>query len=191
MEKPATTKYPVHELIARRWSPRAFDTGRGVSPEALGSLLEAARWAASSMNEQPWRFVVAPREDGEAFQQLLDCLLEGNQRWAKDAAVLMLSVAKLRFARNDRPNRHALHDVGLAMGNLTAQATAMGLAVHQMGGFDRDKARQRYGIGRAAPLVALSARGCRCGPSCLPGSARWDRRSAARGRPLPGSAPGR
>jgi nitroreductase len=172
MDKPATTEYPVHDLIARRWSPRAFDSGRSVSPEAVGSLLEAARWAPSSMNEQPWRFVVARRERGEAFERLLDCLTPGNRRWAKDAAVLMLSVAKLRFARDDKLNRHALHDVGLAMGNLAAQATAMGLAVHQMGGFEIDEARQRYGIGEGYEPVAAVAIGYPAAPDQLPDELR-------------------
>src|SRR5262245_54994017 len=117
MEKPAAVRFPVHDLIARRWSPRAF-ADRAVEPEKLASLLEAARWAPSSFNEQPWRFLVAPREDREGFERLLSSLVEVNQKWAKQAPVLVLSAAKLYFEKSGAPNRHAFHDVGLATENL-------------------------------------------------------------------------
>ena len=145
MENPAALDHPVHSLIERRWSPRAF-ADKPVDPAHLESLLEAARWAPSSFNEQPWRFIVATREDPGNFQRLLDCLSPGNQEWAGKAAVLMLSVASLSFARNGKPNRHALHDVGLASALLALQATNMGLAVHFMAGFDGDKARESFAI---------------------------------------------
>src|ERR1700722_9116174 len=131
MEKPAETKYPIHDLLAHRWSPRAF-ADRAIEPGALGSLLEAARWAPSCFNEQPWVFLVATKEAPEEFEKMLGCLVEFNQSWVKAAQVLMISVARLHFARNNKPNRHAFHDVGLAAENLVIQATAMGLAVHQM-----------------------------------------------------------
>ena len=134
MEKPADNQYPIHELIKQRWSPLAFNI-RPVEPEKIASLLEAARWAASCFNEQPWFFIVATQDNAQEYEKLFSCLVEANQTWAKDAPLLMLSVAKLSFTRNNKPNRHALHDLGFAVGNLTLQAQALGLFVHQMGGF--------------------------------------------------------
>ena len=145
MENPATLDHPVHTLIERRWSPYAF-ADKPVDPADLHSLLEAARWAPSSYNEQPWRFIVATRDNPENFQRLLDCLAPGNQEWAGKVPVLMLSVAALSFAKNGKPNRHALHDVGLASAMLALQATNIGLAVHFMAGFDGDKARESFAI---------------------------------------------
>ena len=144
-EKLANPDHPVHELIAQRWSPYAFDP-RPVEREKLLSCLEAARWSASSYNEQPWTFIVAQRENEAEFRQLLGCLLEGNQAWAKNAGVLMITVVCKTFTKNGKPNRVAEHDIGLAAGNLTLQATALGLHVHQMAGVDLDKARQTYAI---------------------------------------------
>jgi nitroreductase len=145
MDKPAATDYPVHELISRRWSPRAIEP-RAVPVEALRSLLEAARWAPSSYNEQPWSFIVARREDEAEFQAMLGCLVDVNQAWARDAGALILTVARSAFSHNDKPNRHAFHDIGLAAANLSLQATALGLVVHQMGGIRPDKAREVYEI---------------------------------------------
>ena len=137
--------YPVHELISSRWSPVAF-SARSVEPDKIRTLLEAARWAPSSFNEQPWRFIVILRDSKAEFEQLLNCLVPGNLEWAQNAPLLMLSIAKLRFTRDGKPNRHAFHDVGLAVGNLILQATALGLSVHQMAGFDVERARQILGV---------------------------------------------
>lgn len=156
MEKMADTHYPVHDLIARRWSPRAFDP-RPVAADQIRSVLEAARWAASSFNEQPWTFLVARREDRAAFETMLDCLVPGNQVWARQAGVLILTVVKRTFTRNDRPNRTAEHDVGLAAATLTLQATALGLSVHQMGGIDLEAIRRVYSIPEGyAPLTGIA-----------------------------------
>ena len=144
-EKPAQTEFRIHDLIRRRWSPRAF-ADRPVEPEKLGSLLEAARWAASSNNEQPWRFILATRERPEDFARLLGCLKESNQAWARLAPVLMLSVARLTFADDDDPNRHAFYDVGQAVATMAIEATALGLVIHQMAGFFPDKARALFEI---------------------------------------------
>ncbi len=143
--KSAQADYPIHELLSHRWSPYAFEP-RIVEREKLLSCLEAARWAASSYNEQPWSFIVAERQDEVQFQKLLACLVEPNQAWAKNAGVLLLSVVCKTFSRNNKPNRVAEHDVGLAVGNLTVQATALGLAVHQMAGIEIDRARATYSI---------------------------------------------
>lgn len=158
MQKLADSQYPVHELIQKRWSPRAYSE-RLVEPEKILSLLEAARWAASSMNEQPWRFIVATKDDATEYERLLDCIMEGNQSWAKRAPVLMIVVAKMTFSRNDRANGSAFHDVGLAMGNLMLQATSLDLYVHMMGGFDREKSRQTYNIPEGYNPVAAVAVG--------------------------------
>lgn len=156
--KSAETNYPINELLSQRWSPLAF-SDRAVSQEDLGSLLEAARWAASCFNEQPWSFIVATKDNPTDYNRLLSCLVEANQAWAKMAPVLMLSVAKLHFDRNGQNNQHAWHDVGLAAGNLTLQASALGLFVHQMAGFDADKARELYAIPEGYDPVAAIAVG--------------------------------
>ena len=158
MEKLAPTDFPIHDLLRRRWSPRTF-ADRPVEPEKLRSLLEAARWAPSSFNEQPWAYLVATRNDPEEYARLLSVLVEGNIAWAQRAPVLMLSLAKLNFERTGKPNRHAFHDVGLASANLVIQATALGLAVHQMAGFHAEKARELYGIPAGWEAVAAIALG--------------------------------
>jgi len=137
--------HPVHDLIARRWSPYAFQD-EPVAEADLRSLFEAARWAPSSYNEQPWRYIIATKDEPEEFERLLSCLVELNQRWAKNAPVLALGVVHLRYERNGQENRAAVHDLGLASANLSLEATARGLYVHQMIGIDPDKAREVYGI---------------------------------------------
>src|SRR5947208_16921160 len=117
MHKAAVTDHPVHELIRNRWSPRAF-SDKPIPEDVLRSLFEAARWAASSYNEQPWSYLVATKDDPEEFGRLLSCLAEGNQAWAKAAPVLALSVVSLKFSRDNTENRAAVHDLGLAAGNL-------------------------------------------------------------------------
>jgi len=156
MEKLAPTDYPILELLKRRWSPRAF-SDQMIEPEKLLSLFEAARWAPSSFNEQPWSFVLATKQKPEEYARLLDCLVEKNQQWARRAPVLMVSVAKLKFDRTGKPNRHAFYDVGLAVGNLLVQATALDLFVHQMAGFSPEKVTEIYGIpDEFAPVAAIA-----------------------------------
>lgn len=167
MEKHATADAPIHELIARRWSPRAFSE-QPVEAAKLRSLFEAARWAPSSNNEQPWRFLVATKETPAEFDRLLACLLEGNRKWAFRAPVLILSVAGLQFEDNDKPNRHAYHDVGMAAENLVLQATSMGLFAHQMAGFDAEKARADCSIPTGFDPVAMIAVGYPGDPALLP-----------------------
>jgi len=158
MRKPAPVDHPVHDLIRERFSPRAFSP-RPFDDKTLASLLEAARWAPSSFNEQPWYFVIARRDDEEAFARMLSCLKPANQTWAQSAAVLMLAVARLSFARNGQPNRHAVHDVGIACAHLAIQATAMGLGVHMMAGFDAAKARESLAIPEGMEPVSAIAIG--------------------------------
>ncbi len=152
----AVTDHPVHDLIASRWSPYSF-ANRSVSDEDLRSLFEAARWAPSSYNEQPWTYIVAKKEDADGFARLLSCLVEGNQAWAKAASVLVLGVSRLHFAHNGKPNRAALHDLGLAAANLLLEATARGISVHQMIGILPDKARELYSVPEGyEPLTAMA-----------------------------------
>lgn len=171
MEKLANTTYPIEELLKRRWSPRAF-SDRPVEPEKLLSLWEAARWAASTANEQPWSFIVATKQDEPEYARLLSCLRENNQLWASRAPVLMVSVAKLTFEANGQPNRHAFHDVGLAVANLILQATAFGLFVHQMAGIYPDKVRELYSLPEGFEPVAGIVLGYPGDPAILPEEVR-------------------
>ncbi len=169
MEKPAPISHPIHELLARRWSPHAFDA-RPVAPEKLARLFEAARWSASCFNEQPWSFIVVKKQNPSEYQAMLECLVEGNRSWASSAPVLMISVASLQFARNGHPNRHGYHDVGQAAAQLALQAVAEGLCVHQMAGFDVEKARLLYHIPPAHDPVAAFALGYPGDVNSLPDS---------------------
>jgi nitroreductase len=143
--KTASTAYPIQPLLAERWSPYSFEE-RPVPQADLQSLFEAARWAASSSNEQPWTYFVATKADRPEFDRLLSCLVDANQAWAKAVPVLALGVVSLKFARNQKDNRVAGHDLGLASANLLVEATARGLFVHQMAGILPDKAREVYQI---------------------------------------------
>jgi nitroreductase len=145
MKKTAVVDHPVHELIRERWSPRAF-ARKPVPPEVLRSLFEAARWAPSSNNEQPWAFIVGTLGDRETLEKLLSTLHEFNQVWAKLAPILGIGVSELAFAKTGSPNRNALYDTGAAMAYLTMEATARGLFVHQMAGFDPKKASELFAI---------------------------------------------
>jgi nitroreductase len=167
MQKPAQNDFPVHELIRDRWSPRAF-ADQPVPQDVLRSIFEAARWAPSSNNEQPWAYIVASRDDEENFQKMLTVLVEFNANWAKNAPVLALAVSQLAFAKNNAPNRNAQYDTGAASALLCVEATARGLAVHQMAGFDPDKARQVFGIPAGWEAIAALAIGYPGDPASLP-----------------------
>lgn len=155
-QKLANPEHPIHEFLVRRWSPYAF-ADRSVAPDDLRSLFEAARWAASSYNEQPWSYIVATKENPAEFDRLVSCLVEGNQAWAKNVPVLALGCTSLNFSRNGKPNAAALHDLGLASANLTFEATARGLVVHQMIGILPDRARELYQVPPGVqPLTGLA-----------------------------------
>jgi nitroreductase len=165
LKKPAETSTPIHDLIAHRWSPRAFDS-KPIEPEKLRSLFEAARWAPSSYNAQPWYFIVGTKDNPENYNRVLESLIEFNQGWAKQAPVLALSVAKLKFD-DGKPNRHAFHDVGQAAANLSLQAEALGLSVHQMAGIEAEKARKLFNIPADYEAVAGIALGYAGDPAWL------------------------
>jgi nitroreductase len=156
----------VEHLIRRRWSPRAF-ADKEVSADDLKKLFEAARWAASSFNEQPWRFLVGRRGD-ETYKKIFGALVEFNQSWAKSAPVLVLSVAKKTFSANGQPNRYGLHDTGAATTLLSLQATANGLHTHSMAGFDAEQARASFAIPSDYDIGAVTALGYFGDPESLP-----------------------
>jgi nitroreductase len=163
--KQAVPDYPIHPLLAQRWSPRSF-ADRVVEDSKLLSILEAARWSASAGNGQPWYFVVAARQDLEFYNKLASVLTAGNAEWAAAAPVLMLTVAKM-ITSSGRPHRHAFHDVGLATQNLTLQATALGLYVHPMAGFSAENARLLYAIPEEYEPVTMLAIGYLGDPQAL------------------------
>ena len=168
MEKPADTDREIHDLLGRRWSPRAFQD-RSVDQQTLDVLFEAARWAPSCFNDQPWEFFVAHRdEDSTYYQQLLNALVEGNRIWAKHAPVLGCSLARTEFNHNGEPNDHARHDVGLAMENLVLEALNHDLFVHQMAGFDSDTIREEFSLPTNREPVAMFALGYPGDPEQLP-----------------------
>ena len=169
--KRAQTDYPIHELLQKRWSPRAY-VAQPVETEKLLSLLEAARWAASGGNLQPWSFIIATQQDQpEAFARLVGCLFDGNVAWAAKAPVLGVAVAKL-LRDPGKPNRHAFHDVGLALQNLVIQATALDLYVHMMGGFSHEKVREAFAIPEDHEAVTMFSIGYLGDPETLPETVR-------------------
>jgi len=133
----------VLPIFHERWSPRSF-SGREVSRESLAHILEAARWAASSSNEQPWRYLVGVR-GSSTYDRIFASLVDSNQKWARTAPVLMLGTALANF-QSGKPNRFAFYDLGAATSYMTLEAASLGLAAHQMAGYDQDKARELLGI---------------------------------------------
>ncbi len=176
--KLAVTDHPILPLLTQRWSPYAYDP-RPVPPADLRACLEAARWAASSYNEQPWAFIVAPRTSEAGFQKALSCLVEANQAWAQHAGVLLLTFASRTFSRNGKPNRVAEHDLGQAVSHLSLQATALGLQAHQMGGIEIAKTRQLYSVPEGWDPVTAVALGY---PAASPAGELAARDAAPRSR---------
>lgn len=178
LRKPADASHPIHDLISERWSPRTF-ADRPVEREKLYSILEAARWAASAANQQPWHFIIATKENTDDHERLVATLWDLNIRWAKHAPVLILVVAKLY----DRPGKEytSFYDAGMAVGNLVTQAVDLGLVTHQMGGFDPDKARATLGIPQGYQPLAMIALGYPGTPDVLPDDLR-EREHAPRHR---------
>lgn len=160
-------RVPINDLLSRRWSPRAF-SDRAVESSKLIRLFEAARWSPSSMNDQPWRFVVATKGDERTYAHLVSLLSESNRRWASRAPVLVLGLARTTFSRNGRPNRHSIYDLGQAVAFLSVEAEALGLAVHQMGGFDEDRASGLLAIPSDYEPIIMMAIGYTDRPESLP-----------------------
>lgn len=181
--KLAETDANIHDVIRQRWSPRAFSS-QDVSSEDLQAVLEAARWAASSYNEQPWRFFVARKSDAESFRRLFDTLVAANQAWAGSAPVLMIMAAKKKFTHNGADNYYALHDAGQALAHLMLQATALGLHAHAMAGFDHEKARKDIGIPEDYAIGAAVALGYIGNPDQLSEQARRAELATRQRKPL-------
>jgi nitroreductase len=155
MIKHAQAAHPVNALLTRRWSPYGFDS-RPVAREDVRALFEAARWAPSSYNAQPWRYIVAERGDA-LFERVLSCLWDANQAWARHAAVLALGITRTTFPHNGSPNAAAEHDLGLAAASLSFEATARGIAVHQMIGVHTGRVRTEFALPEEyRPLTALA-----------------------------------
>ena len=168
LRKPAQTSRPIHELLARRWSTRAFDAAKPVTREQLTTLLEAGRWAPSCNGDEPWRYLVWDRaRDPEGFQKAFDCLSDNNKKWVKNVPLLMLSCAGSNFAATGKPNRWTQHDTGAASLSIALQADVLGLAAHQMGGFDAEKARAAFGIPVEYTPMAMIAVGYQTAPDVL------------------------
>jgi nitroreductase len=163
--KTAVPDHPILDLFKERWSPRAFSP-RAIEPDKIRSIFEAARWAASSFNEQPWRYIVGLAGD-PTHEKLVSCLGPANALWAPKAPLLAMSVAWLTFTQNGSPNRVAVHDVGAASAQLTLQAMSLGIHTHQMAGFDVAKARQVFEIPEGHDPVAMIALGYLGDPATL------------------------
>jgi nitroreductase len=183
MSKRAKTDHPVSDFIADRRSPYVFSS-RPVARADLLSLFEAMRWAPSSYNEQPWSYIVATREETAEFERLLSCLLESNQEWARVVPVLALGVVTSVFKRNGKPNPAAEHDLGLAAGNLVAEATVRGLSVHQMIGILPDRARELYEIPEGSHAFTGIAIGYAGDPDAAPAKLGDRDRSERSRKPL-------
>lgn len=167
MQTSADFESPVLETIQNRRSRRAY-VDKPIEQEKIQSLFEAARWAPSSVNEQPWTYIYATKDQGELWQKLFETLNENNKTWAQHAPLLILSLARKNFIRNDQPNGSAKYDLGGANAFLSLQATHLGLNVHQMGGYDRQKAKENLNIPDTYELGVLMAIGYPGEPDMLP-----------------------
>ncbi len=172
----ADAEFPIHDVLASRYSPFVFED-RNIPPADLRSIFEAARWAPSSFNEQPWRYVVAPKSSPEEFALLLSCLTESNQKWAKSAAVLGLACTRIVYSLNGKPNRVALHDLGLATASLIFEAMSRGVYVHPMGGILPDRARELYGVPPEFDVITGLALGYQVPGERVP--AEWQQKELA------------
>ena len=182
-KRAAPVDHPIHPLLQSRYSGLAFEP-RDVPAGDLQALFEAARWAPSCFNEQPWRFLVAPRSERAEFDDLLACLVEGNRTFAAQAGVLLIGMVSRRFARNGQENAHARHDLGLAMGALTLEATSRGLIVHQMGGIQAPLIRDRFQVPDDLDIVTATAIGYPGDPASLPDALRAREAAPRTRRPL-------
>ncbi len=185
MQKPAITATPIDDLLAARWSPRAYDATKAVTQQQILSMLEAARWAPSCFGDQPWRYVVCDKTTNpQAWQHAYDCLVPGNQAWAVNAPVLILICADTLFSHNQKPNRWASYDTGAATENVCLQAASLGLAAHQMGGFDGAKAREVFNIPAQVEMMAMVSVGYMAEAETLPDELREREQAARTRRPL-------
>ena len=182
MKKPAITQVAIEETIANRWSGRAYDASKVVTPEQVIALIEAARWAPSCFGDEPWRFIVWNKNtDAASWQKAFDTLVPFNQGWVKDSPILILAAANTLFGHNGKENRWGAYDTGAATENICLQATALGLMAHQMGGFEADKVRAAFAIPEQFQLMAMVSVGYPADVSTLTGEV-LERETAARKR---------
>jgi len=179
MNKPTDNQHSIHELLRARWSPRAF-SDRPIEADRLASLFEAARWSPSGANLQPWSFLFVTPNDSEAYAKLVATLTDRNQRWASNVPLLILAVAR-RTSEDGRENPWAGYDLGQSVAHLTVEAMSLGLSVHQMGGFDADRARALFEIPEGFDPVTVVAVGYPGDPEDLPEEFR-ERETAPRKR---------
>lgn len=166
MKKPSRNTYPINELVKNRWSPRAFSE-KLVDIKKIASLLEAARWAPSAFNEQPWRFIVGMKGD-KTYDKILQSLVEWNQQWAGKAPVLILNIASEYFSHNNKPNATAQYDLGQAVALMLTEAVSQGLISHEMSGFDAEKANELLAIPEGFQAISVTAIGYYGDPNILP-----------------------
>jgi nitroreductase len=160
IKKFAETIEPIHELLAKRWSPRAFDITQKISREQILSICEAGRWAPSCFGDEPWRFMVWDIfHDKDSYLRALGCMGEWNQRWVRTAPVILASFADDRFRKNSEPNRWGQHDVGLATQNILLQSFSLGLIAHPLGGFEKDKIKVEFKVPERFTPMAMIAIG--------------------------------
>ncbi len=164
MKKPAVTQLEIHPIIKNRWSPRAFRKKK-VEPAKLKRIFEAARWAPSSFNEQPWRFILGIKGDS-SWDKLFECMVKFNQDWAGRAPLLLLALGKKTTSKG-APNKVYQYDVGQSMAYITFQAEAEGLVVHQMGGFSREKAGELFSVPEDYVPLTMMAIGYQDNPESL------------------------
>jgi len=182
-DRKAITGVPINDLCARRWSPRAFDIQRGVTPAQVAALIEAARWAPSCFGAEPWRFLMWNRaDDAQGWGQAFDCLSENNRKWCKNVPLLFLACAGTTFEHNGQPNRWAQYDTGMAALALALEAVAQGLAAHQMGGFDMAKTRTAFAIPDDFMPMAMIAVGYQAAPEAIDDEETRQKELKPRGR---------
>jgi nitroreductase len=185
LAKPAAPATPIHDLIAQRWSPRAFDAHKLVTRNQMLALVEAARWAPSCFGDEPWRYIVWDRtQDAASWQKAFDCLAEGNQVWVKNAPVLIAATADPHFRHDGKDNRWSQYDTGAASMSICLQAVALGLAAHQMGGFDAQKLAAAFAIPENITPMAMIAVGYQAEPDILEGEVRANETAPRKRQPL-------
>lgn len=171
LEKPAITQVPIHELLAKRWSPRAFDPKKPVTTTQILALIEAARWAPSCYGEEPWRFLICDQtQDPSSWEKALQCLAPANQIWAKNAPLLLIAIANNEFIAGPKaghPNRWAQYDTGAASENICLQAINLGLMSHQMGGFSPEKITTAFQLPENVTCMTVIAIGYQADPQNL------------------------
>ena len=167
-ERRAITSVPIDDLLARRWSPRAYDAARRVSRDQLTALIEAARWAPSCNGDEPYRYIVIDRQDDpDAWAKMFECLNTNNKKWVKNVPLVLISCAGSRFANDGSPNRWGQHDTGAASLSLVLQAVSIGLIGHRMGGWDLDKQSAAFEIPAEYTPMAIVAVGYQAEPDVL------------------------